>query len=293
MINFSLLVLVLLLTSCHKRIPKQENALVTLTDKVQAIDSINLILHKTINEINNNPNYDNLILFIHGRGKHPEKAFKQNLLSDLEHNYTAKVIMFHWPSWQGTYGFPTQKARNSAIDLIRVLKSLENYKQSHKDETNNIKFTLFTNSMGSIVLEQAMRDYNGSLGQVFDTLLINASSSVAKDHSVWVDKINFSENTYITINQEDKLLGKLGIRYFGKRLGKGTTSILGNDFMHSSNASYINVTKYKLNHRYYLHRDLIGKPELLEFYNDILNGLLPKVLVQCSYGRRNPQIRLL
>ncbi len=288
----AILFLFVLLISCHK--PNQQiNALVTLNERVQPLAEVNTVIARVIKEINTSKKYDNLILFVHGRGKHPEKAFNKHLLVDLEKDYSAKVIMFHWPSWQGRFAFPTQKARNAAQDFLRVLQAFDQYKQENKNKINGIKFTLLTNSMGSIVLEQAMLDYDGTLNIIFDTLLINASSSFAKNHSSWVDKINFSDQVYITINQEDKLLGKLGMRFFGKRLGKGTTSMLGRRFKLSLKADYIDVTKYRLKHRYYLHRDLIGKPELIEFYDDVLNGFLPKVKVQCDYGKLNTRIRLL
>jgi len=68
-----LLLIFVFLTSCHKQTPKQENTLVTLNEKVQSIKLMNSILDKTIDEINTNPKYDNFILFVHGRGNHPQK----------------------------------------------------------------------------------------------------------------------------------------------------------------------------------------------------------------------------
>jgi alpha-beta hydrolase superfamily lysophospholipase len=264
--------LFVLLFSCHK--PNQQiNAIVTLNDKVQPLSEVYKIIDKTIKEINSSQKNDNLILFVHGRGKHPEKAFNKHFLADLEKDYSAKAIMFHWPSWEGRFAFPTQKARNAAQDFLHVLQVFDQYKQENKNKTNGIKFTLLTNSMGSIVLEQSMKNYGGHLGSIFDTLVISAPASAAKGHHKWVEKINFSNNVYITINQKDKLLGKLGIKLIGKRLGKGLTSLFGNNFKKARKAHYIDLTKSQLAHRYYLHRDLINKPRALRFYNKVLNGL--------------------
>jgi hypothetical protein len=121
-------------------------------------------------------------------------------------------------------------------------------------------------------LEEAMNNYNGSLNALFDTLVISAPASAARGHSRWVEKINFSNTTYITINREDKLLGKLGIKLIGKRLGKGLISFFGNQFKQAQNATYIDLTSSQLAHRYYLHRDLIGKPIAKQFYDFVLNG---------------------
>ncbi len=267
-----LMVLVTVLFSCHKK-TRQVNAIVTLKNKVESINSITAVINETINEINTSPQYDNFILFVHGRGKHPEKAFNKHLLADLEKDYSAKVIMFHWPSWEGRFAFPIQKARKSSEDFMHVLGSLLRYKELNKEKIKGIKFTLLTNSMGSIVLEQAMKNYTGTLTTIFDTLVISAPASAAKTHHKWVEKINFSENIYITINQEDKLLGKLGIKLIGKRLGKGLTSFFGNEFKKANNAHYIDLTDSQLAHRYYLHRDIINKPKAMKFYNKVLNGL--------------------
>jgi len=261
--------------SCHKT-NRQINAVVTLKDKVVSINTVTEVINKSIDEINRSSKYDNLILFVHGRGKHPEKAFNKHLLADLEKDYSAKVIMFHWPSWEGRFAFPTQKARAAAADFLRVLQALNQYKQGNKNKIKGIKFTLLTNSMGSIVLEQSMKNYDKHFGSIFDTLVISAPASSAKNHKKWVEKINFSDSIYITINQQDKLLGKLGIKLIGKRLGKGLKSFFGNDFKKADNAQYIDLTDSQLAHRYYLHRDLINKPVALMFYNKVLNGLTYK-----------------
>ncbi len=263
--------------SCHNSIQKKQiNAMVTLSGRVQPLSEVYPIIDKAIKEINTSQKYDNLILFVHGRGKHPEKAFNKHLLADLEKDYSAKVIMFHWPSWEGRFAFPTQKARDSATDFLRVLQALNQYKQGNKNKIKGIKFTLLTNSMGSIVLEQSMKNYDKHFGSIFDTLVISAPASSAKNHKKWVEKINFSDSIYITINQQDKLLGKLGIKLIGKRLGKGLKSFFGNNFKKADNAQYIDLTDSQLAHRYYLHRDLINKPVALMFYNKVLNGLTYK-----------------
>jgi len=58
--------------------------------------------------------------------------------------------MFHWPSWEGTYGFPVNKARLAAKDFHTVLRHIESYKSKHQDKVKGIRFTLLTNSMAAL-----------------------------------------------------------------------------------------------------------------------------------------------
>jgi hypothetical protein len=267
--------LVFVLCCCYSRVfAGQINAIATLTNNVESIDSFSATLDQVVDQINASDKYDNIIIFIHGRGKHPEKAFKQSILSDLESDYSAKVIMFHWPSWTGKFSFPTKKARKSAADFSRLLKDLYDYKCNNRDKIKHIKFTLFVNSMGSIVLEESInQNKQKPFPQLFDTLIINASASASKNHTKWVDKISLSNDIYITINNRDKLLNKIGVALFGKRLGKGLISIFGNKFKLTTHVKYIDLSQSDLSHRYYLNSHFNDKLVAKLFFERVLNGL--------------------
>lgn len=265
----------ILLSSCivhNKSQSSKSDKIVSLDSGIVAIDSFTNVLDAAISDITSSEQADNLILFIHGRGKHPQKAFKQNILVDLEKDYSAKVIMFHWPSWQGKYAFPVANARNAATDFNRILEQISTYKAQHKDKLKNIKFTLLSNSMGSYVLEQAMITKEHEYKDLFDTILINAAASSAKTHAKWVNKMSMSKDIYITFNTKDKLLDKIGIKLLHKRLGKGLKSIFGDNFTLSNQAKYIDVSQFQLNHRYYLYKDFHNHARLQTFYDAVLNG---------------------
>ena len=231
------------------------------------------LLTATLQDIHQDDQCDNLILFVHGRGKHPGKAFRQKLLTDLESDYSARAIMFHWPSWDGLLGFPEQAARDSAEDFVSVLRAIKAFKQKHTDLTRDIRFTLLTQSMGSLVLEESiLTQQDESLGPLFDTLVISAPASYTRDHARWVNQLNLSEHVYILMNRDDPVLGSAGLREMGRRLGKGLKS-RGEAVELSDRAVYIDATNLFLMHRYYLHRNVRWTPGLKRFLDQVLNGL--------------------
>lgn len=247
-------------------------SLVTRKGAIYPICDFTHLLRNTLQEIKRESQCDNLILFVHGRGKHPEKAFRHRLLVDLEKDYTAKVLMFHWPSWDGPLGFPEQAARNSAEDFIKILRALKAFKESHTELMQGVRLTLLTQSMGSLVLEESiLRIQKDSLGVLFDTLVISASASSAKDHAVWVSRLDLSDHIYILINRNDPVLGSAGLRERDRRLGKGLKSH-GKTVKRADRATYLDATKVTLLHRYYLHRYLRHSPALKRFFDLVLDG---------------------
>ncbi|MCF7975048.1 MAG: alpha/beta hydrolase [Phycisphaerae bacterium] len=247
-------------------------SLVTAKGDICQVSDLATLLEDTLRAIQNDDECDNLIVFVHGRGKHPGKAFRQRLLTDLEKDYSAKVIMFHWPSWDGPLGFPEQAARDSAQDFITVLAAIKTFKRTHPDLIQNVRFTLLTQSMGSLVLEESvLRLRKHPMGALFDTLVISASASDTRDHAAWVSRLDLADHIYILINRDDPVLGSAGLKEKGRRLGQGLKS-QGKPVKLVDRAVYIDATRITLLHRYYLHRNLRGSPALRRFLDQVLNG---------------------
>lgn len=269
--------LIIILGCASVKMGKDEpsRALVTADSVVHSVQDITPLLTEALQDIKDSNQCDNFILFVHGRGKHPGKAFRQRLLTDLESDYSARVIMFHWPSWEGALAFPEPAARAAAGDFADVLKAVESFKRDRADLVNNVKFTLLTHSMGSLVLEETIRRQpDEPLGSLFDTVVISAPASYTKDHAEWVDRLFLSDQIYILINGEDPVLGSAGVREMGRRLGKGLKS-RGKPVALSNRAKYIDATHLLLLHRYYLHRNLRWSPALKRFLDQVLNGARP------------------
>ncbi len=263
----------------NERTP-QPNSVVTVDGKIESVDSFTTLLDQAVRDIRSSDVQDNLILFVHGRGKHPEKAFKKSLISDLESNYSATVIMYHWPSWEGPLAFPEANARASAKDFTSVLEELRKYKRINSQLVYGIKFTLLAHSMGSIVLEESILTMGqNAFGDIFDTIVISASASAGRGHSNWVGMIGVHDNIYVTVNKDDTMLGKAGIKMKQRRLGKGLQNRDGVEFKLADNAKYIDLTESALGHQYYIHRELEDRPLAKKFFDRVLNGL-PAILDQ-------------
>ena len=269
--------LIIILGCTSVKLGKKESprSLVMADGTIHPVADITPLLTETLEDIKRSDQCDNLILFVHGRGKHPGKAFRQRLLTDLESDYSARVIMFHWPSWEGALAFPEEAARGAAGDFTHVLAAIQLFKQTHADLIGDVRFTLLTHSMGSLVLEETILSQRGKpLESLFDTVVISAPASYTKDHAEWVDKLFLSDDIYILINGEDPVLGSAGVREMGRRLGKGLKS-RGQPVALSSRAKYIDATHLLLLHRYYLHRNLRWSPALKRFLDQVLNGERP------------------
>ncbi len=248
-------------------------SIVTVDGRIRPVAAFPQVLEECLQTIKTDEHYDNVILFIHGRGKHPEKALKKKMIANLESDYSAKVIMFHWPSWQGTLAFPERQARSSAGDFVRILRDIENIKIKYPDMAQGIKFTLLTHSMGCLVLEQSVSDMGAQSPQgLFDTLLISASACSSQEHANWANQLTLSRHLYITVNRYDPMLGSASIRELGRRLGMGLTNQL-RDVKLAANAYYIDVSAIGPLHHYFLHHSLDRAPATRQFMDQVLNGL--------------------
>ncbi|MFC1761940.1 alpha/beta hydrolase [Planctomycetota bacterium] len=253
------------------------HALVTADGTVTAITDFRKQLNAIVNDIHQNEDANNIILFIHGRGKHPGKAFRQKLLADLESDYSAKVIMFHWPAWDGVLGFPEAQARAAATDFIAVLNQLQTCQNEPAHPLEGIRFTLLTQSMGSLVLEESVHQWgNHNMPRLFDTIILSAPASATQGHAQWLNRISLSDHIYTTTHRHDPVLSSAEIYTRQARLGKRLPMAEEPNSL-ASRVIYLDVTPAWVAHRYYLHRYLRFTPHLKEFYDRILNGL-PAVL---------------
>lgn len=218
---------------------------------------------------------DNIIFYVHGRGKEPKKSLDE-VIPNLEEEYSAKVIMFHWfPSYKGgATGYPDEEAKAAAPDLLNVLASFQKFKKGHPEKFSKIKSTLLVHSMGNIVFAKMMESYQQQSfdKNLFDTVILNSADADAKDHDQWVKKIDFSDNIYITVNKHDNILGLSAKRQGEKRLGQKLETMFGKDIPLANNANYVDFSKIDVNHRYFLKGGQDGNPYLEKFYEAILNG---------------------
>lgn len=226
------------------------------------------------------------VLFVSGRGKHPYKELKENLLPTIEGEYDVTAIMFTWPSWCKADCFPEEAALNSGSELMEILLILQEIKDNNQDVRG---YTLLTHSMGAIVLQGLVSEgqVNPLSEILFDNIIISAPAAQFKDHKQWVSKISFSRRIYITENNNDRSLkcleGKASgpatlafCKVFGNfdlppRLGRWavTSATLNNT---ADNTHYIGLTgAVKKKHRYYINQSKQAE-KVFAFYRDVLRG---------------------
>ena len=98
---------------------------------------------------------ERLVVFVTGRGRHPSKLVNESILRDLIASYGTEekrpgVLVFTWPSWTWSLGFPHERARSSGPTLGALLREII---AAERVASNEIDTLLITHSMGSLVLE--------------------------------------------------------------------------------------------------------------------------------------------
>lgn len=162
-----------------------------------------------------------VILFVHGRGKEPNKSLRNKgglivegrAVHKLESGYKAKVLMFNWDSERGC-GFKDRERplSNMATASQAFSLLLDGIKQYRHNNSQARPIALMVHSMGNIVVETMVNNWGGWIDNggepLFSNVVFSASDSNDTDHAAWVEKIGDTENVYLTINADDKILKK-------------------------------------------------------------------------------------
>jgi hypothetical protein len=260
-----------------------ETALYTSSGKKYEITD----LESAMDEIFSGPGRTKFInIFVHGRGKHPEKGLE--MLPDIENRHGVKTLMFHWPSWESMLERPVDSALDSSKDLNTFLSEFNTYVRRHPIKMFGVKTSLLVHSMGNIVFKSMIENhYNGDFKwNLFSTLILNAADVPMKRHSEWVDQINFSKSTFITFNDDDVVLfGSEQLDRFnddyekleGPRLGRNLEKYIKKKRVNiSSDAIYLDLSKLTFGgHRHYLVKDKKKNDILKETFTDLLRGKKP------------------
>lgn len=214
-----------------------------------------------------------LVIFIHGRGKHPEKAFGdhpqigRDILGQMTDYYEAAVLMVHWPSWLGPSGYPSLNARETGPHLQLLFEGMRRYRETRRGDKSS-SVTLFVHSMGNQVLASFLETYGGEFqgkAPLFDTLILNAPDTELKDHHHWVEKIDFAGRIYALVNSgKDRMLQLSGYLQANTRLGRQLVYEDDTPEPLAVNATYVDLTKLGVNHDYFYGEAL--PKALVDFY---------------------------
>ena len=120
-----------------------------------------------------------LVVFLHGRGKYPEKAFGDHpeigldILGQMASLYQVEVLMLNWPAWLDIMGYPSLNARETGPHLQLLFERIRYYR-SAQGPAGARPVHLFVHSMGNQVLASYMETYTGEFAGTGPLLYVRA-----------------------------------------------------------------------------------------------------------------------
>lgn len=224
-----------------------------------------------------------LLFFIHGLGKHPAHAYKEQLLTRLEEQHGVKAIMMNWPSWDRDWMQVDSQARESADELLVILKVLADLKAEANDTR---PYSLLTHSSGSLVVEELVQRFHAEQPEgLFDSMVLSSSVSVVESHRQWIDRVTLAKTIYSVSNNEDIALRCLESDFYSFGIcNDNAPPVLGRlqaeeveAALLSDSAIYLDFSDaLKRKHRYYIYRNEIDPAiAVSSFYSAMLQGQKP------------------
>jgi hypothetical protein len=113
--------------------------------------------------------------------------------------------------------------------------------------------------------------FHGISPSLVNSVILNAACVNQTNHKEWLDKLSFTNQIYITINDRDMNLRGASIIFRDHQLGERPKQTV------SEKVNYINFSKVLFKeHNYYIMQHLLNeKPFVKKFYEDIFAGKDP------------------
>jgi esterase/lipase superfamily enzyme len=224
-----------------------------------------------------------LVLFVHGRGKEPEKSLlggtftKGMAVLKIERGYGTKVLMFNWDSaFNGFNVFdrevPLSHTEAGAQALGRVLSQVAEFWSAVPGAR---KMALLVHSMGSIVVQKAVqKGYWPEQPGLFSRVIFSQPDADDTGHAEWLDVLAQKESVFVTLNEDDHVLRRsTDARPTGSHaLGLGTDEPL------ARNAKYVDLTcmgqlgQKDEDHEVFAKAAMNGQVHVCEFFAHALTG---------------------
>lgn len=185
------------------------------------------------------------LLYVHGFGKSFKEALEQ--AEHIERRHQVEVVLFTWPTNPG--GFVTREyravkriAHASTGAFDRVMERIGQYLAEPDFDRKalldcGIHINLMTYSMGNFLLQQYVNsDYYGRETDMFTNIVLCQADCDNEDHFVWLRNLVAGQRIYVTINEQDKILGWSEAQGQRDRLGRTARNLV------ASNAIYVDFT---------------------------------------------------
>lgn len=217
------------------------------------------------------------LIYVHGYGKSFKEALEQ--AEYIENHYNVEVVMFTWPSNPG--GFVTKEYRDvkrtalaSTGAFDRVMERIGKYLSEPDFDRSSllscgIHLNLMTYSMGNFLLQHyVLSDYYGRETDMFTNVILCQADCDNSGHEVWLHKLVAGHRIYITINENDKILGWSETQNQHHRLGRTARNLI------ASNAIYVDFTGGK------------GVGNKHQLWGEVDNSLVINFFNACFKGER-------
>ncbi len=232
----------------------------------------------------------NCVFYIHGYNKPFLETLEQGWL--IQEKYGVEVVLFSWPS--NTGGVPPAEYRAArrvaqasfgALDALleKYALYLNNW-LSPQDEDALLACQSSTNliahSLGNYLLEHYVQSqaYQAET-RLFTNVLLSQADVNNDDHIKWVDHVAVGQRVYVTINENDKILG-WSETLNPPRLGK----TLGN--LVSRRVHYFDFTDGRgVGNKHQLWGE-VKNANVTTFFTTVLNGKRAEEIQGFSYDER-------
>ncbi|SDG84288.1 alpha/beta hydrolase [Nitrosomonas sp. Nm132] len=239
-------------------------------------------------------NKKNCLFFVHGYNKPFAETIEQGWL--LQERYQIEVVLFSWPSNTGgitikEYKTVKRVAQVSTGALDNAFEKLASYLAIPFNKEAllecDVSLNFMTYSMGNFLFQNYVQGtiYDGETRMFTNAVLCQADCD-NEGHRKWVENIQVGKRTYITINENDKILGWSDANFQKDRLGRTVRAL------DATNAIYVDFTE----------GDKVGKTHQLwgedtndtvrKFFDHVLNGRRGEDVEGLSYDSRVNAFRI-
>jgi len=226
----------------------------------------------------------NLLVYVHGFNNTHEDTIRRGLA--MEKNFNVNLLMYTWPSADALhYSDTKRRARIAAEGFDRLMIKFETLiKGLQPEQRCNKKLTLMPHSRGNYLVKQWLKQSERNRFPFFNNIILCQADVNNYDHDLWVDKLRFLDNLYVTINNRDYALGvstAKGGESQKRRLGKYEKNLS------SKVVQYINMSDWDgmgFSHAPFSTKRIDKCEQSKVFFNQVLNGEKPKGLTYQAHG---------
>jgi len=233
--------------------------------------------HSTLTELMElKKTFKNFVVLAEGLGKTFTSGVDR--ATKLMRVYDVDELFFDWPTARPymrsgkNIKVTSYLAPKAAKVYASFLKDFQDYKTAHSEKFQTV--TLFFHSMGNLLLMYNLKNnaFNSISPSFANSVVLNAACVNQTNHKVWLDKLSFADQIYVTINDKDRNLRGASIIFGDHQLGEKPKAVF------CEKANYINFSKVlDKEHNYYIMQPLLTEKYFLrKFYATIFEGKTPE-----------------